>query len=257
MKILVEFFKRLFDSPSTEELEKNAEPRWKVTKKVFETIKKHIICNGEPVEIEWHKVILWNEEGGLKSEPSQYKKRNKDRNLKMFIVHWDACLSSLDMSKILKDRGLSVAFAIDNDGTIYQLMDTKHVAWHARGVNTISVGVEITNAVLLKYQDWYVKHGFGKRPVVSDVILNGKKLKPMLGFYPVQIEALKALLKAVCGAHNIELKVPTDKDGNLVMAVDKRVQGRSFKGVVGHYHVTEAKADPAGLPLNEIVRDIQ
>lgn len=239
-------------------LEANEPNRFTVTQKVFESNEpNYIICNGEPVEIDWHKVVLWDEEGGLKCEPEQYRARKAKRTVKMFVVHWDACLSSRQMSKVLKDRGLSVAFAIDNDGTIFQLMDTKHIAWHAKGVNTHSVGVEMTNAVRLRYQKWYKEQGFGKRPVIINAELNGETLPPMLGFYPEQIEALKALMKAVCVAHNIPFKTPLDKNGSLVAGVDRRVQGRAFEGVVGHYHVTRVKQDPAGLPLDKIVEEIK
>lgn len=265
MELLTRLFRALLEfilgsqtQKAFPELEKTKENRWVITQKEFEKEEdpNHIICNGVPVEIDWHKVVLWTEEGGLKCEPKQYRKRTKARRPKMFVVHWDACLSSRAMAKVLKQRGLSVAFAIDNDGTIYQLMDTKHIAWHAKGINTQSVGVEIANAVELKYQKWYEKHGFGPRPIVKGVELNGKKLPDMLGFYPVQIEALKALIKAVSVGLIIPLKVPTDKEGNLVMGVDKRVAGRSFKGIVGHYHVTQAKADPAGLALDKIVEEV-
>ena len=59
---------------------------------------------------------------------------------------------------------------IDNDGTIFQMLDTQHKAWHAgipnyEGGNPKGIGVEISNAYYLKYQDWYVKNGFGERPV--------------------------------------------------------------------------------------------
>ena len=264
MEFVILLFKRLLEAilgsqtqKAFPELETN-ENRFVATEEIFQEDEEpnHIICNGVPVEIDWHKVVLWDEEGGLKCEPNQYKKRVKDRQPKMFLVHWDACLSSKQMAKVLKDRGLSVPFSTDNNGTLYQLMDTKHVAWHARGVNTVSVGVEIANAVKLKYQKWYEKHGFGKRPIVDDVILNGKKLDPMLGFYPVQVEALKALIAAVCGHYNIPLVVPTDSEGKLVMGVDNRVSRRTFKGVVGHYHVTTAKQDPAGLPLDVVVQEV-
>ena len=240
------------------ELVNNEENRFTITEKIFEKPKpNHIICNGEPIEIDWHKVILWDDEGGLKCEPSQYEARTKSRKVKMFLVHWDACLSSRQMSGVLKERGLSIAFAIDNDGTIYQLMDTKHVAWHARGVNTASVGVEITNAVKLRYQKWYVENGFGKRPLIASAKLNGEVLPAMLGFYPIQVEALQALIKSVCTAHGIPLEVPLDSEGKLVAGVDSRVHRRAFRGIVGHYHVTTAKQDPAGLPLKSIVEEIR
>jgi hypothetical protein len=261
MELILELIKKLLGvflkTQKLPELDKPEENRFTVTEEVFEKDEpNYIICNGEPVQIDWHKVVLWTEPGGLVCKPEQYKKRKTKRNLKMFVVHWDACLSSSAMAGVLEERGLSIPFAIDNDGTIFQLMDTKHVAWHAKGVNTISAGVEIANAVSLKYQSWYVKHGFGERPIIKDAVLNGKKIKPMLGFYPVQIEALEALIKAMNMGHGIPLKVPTDKFGSLVTEVDERVAGKNFKGVVGHYHITSRKSDPIGLPLDKVVERV-
>jgi len=263
MKWIIDLFNKILEAILNSQTQKafpeleRKENRFSITQEMMkEESSNHIVCNGEPVEIDWHKVVLWDEPGGLICEPKQYKKRKANRTVKMFVVHWDGCLSSKMMANVLKNRGLSVAFAIDNDGTIYQLMDTRHIAWHARGVNTQSVGVEIANAVDLKHQKWYIKHGFGKRPVVKNVYLDGVKLPPMLGFYPIQIKALKALTKSLCSAHNIPLKVPTDMEGNLVMRPDERVTGRVFKGVVGHYHVTKTKSDPAGLALDKVIEDV-
>ena len=55
-------------------------------------------------------------------------------------------------------------FCLDNDGTIYQILDTQHGAWHcsSRVGNQNSIGIEISNAFYPKYQDWYIKNGFGE-----------------------------------------------------------------------------------------------
>jgi N-acetyl-anhydromuramyl-L-alanine amidase AmpD len=42
-------------------------------------------------------------------------------------------------------RGLSVHFMLDVDGTIYQTLDVKERAWHATTSNDRSVGIEIAN----------------------------------------------------------------------------------------------------------------
>ena len=68
----------------------------------------------------------------------------------------------------------------------------QHGAWHAghaRG-NRASVGVEISNAYYPKYQDWYVKNGFGERPIIDDAWVHTEKLDPFMGFYPAQILSL-------------------------------------------------------------------
>jgi len=190
----------------------------------------HIICHGNPVEIEWNKVVLWTDKNGLKAKEGNYKAVTEKRDIKMFVNHWDVCSSSRICQKVLDRRGISVHFLIDNDGTIYQTLDTTHIAWHASSANNHSVGVEITNAYYLKYQDWYKRKGFGERPILTDSHVNGKKLKPHLGFYPIQIEALKALTKAIHKGLEIPLETPLNFTGTQYTDTHSKVRRNDFRG---------------------------
>ena len=169
------------------------------------------------------------------------------------------CLSSESCARVLNKRGISVHFCIDNDGTIYQLLDTQHRAWHAgdRSVNDSSIGVEISNAYYLKYQSWYKANGFGERPVVTDAKVHGRTLEPHLGFYPVQIQALQALMEAVSIANDIPLQTPLNPDGTFSTVYERRVADSLFQGFVSHYHITERKIDCAGLDINQIIQKIK
>jgi hypothetical protein len=160
---------------------------------------------------------------------------------------------------VLNNRGVSVHFCIDNDGTIYQLLDTNHAAWHAskRSVNHKSIGVEIANAYYPKYQSWYEKRGFGKRPVIKDAQVHGKTLDPFLGFYPVQIQALQALWKSIHEGIGIPLECPLDSNSNTLKTTDRKVASGTFKGFVSHYHVTKNKIDCAGLDIKNLLKDIK
>tara|TARA_Y100000310_G_scaffold285182_1_gene308463 strand:- start:334 stop:1260 length:927 start_codon:yes stop_codon:yes gene_type:complete len=213
----------------------------------------HIVHNGNHYPIDWDAVILWNDENGLKTKSGQYYSfaGKPDRKPTMFVNHWDVCLSSKSCANVLAKRGISIHFCIDNDGTIYQLLDTQHGAWHAggRSWNMDSIGVEISDAYYPKYQDTYVKRGFDPRPVWSGKTCHGSNLKDFLGFYPVQLEALKALWKAVHRIHGIPLECPTDDDGNLVTTVDPRCTKNEFSGFVNHFNLTRKKIDCAGLDL--------
>ena len=81
-----------------------------------------IIYNSEYFPIDWPKVKLFFEGGGLKLRKGWRASKYK-RDPKFFVCHWDVCLSSESCYKVLQKRGISVHFAIDNDGTIYQFMD--------------------------------------------------------------------------------------------------------------------------------------
>ena len=150
---------------------------------------KNIMCNDHEVNIDWEDTVLWTEPGALMCKSNQYKTINGNRaqSIDKIVVHWDGCLNSKQCAKVLADRGLSAHFCIDNDGTIHQLMDTNHVGWHARGVNSKSIGIEISNAVYMKYMKKYTP----RRPVVKPSKLHGKTFPSHLGFYDVQVEALK------------------------------------------------------------------
>ncbi|HYC77556.1 MAG TPA: peptidoglycan recognition family protein, partial [Planctomycetota bacterium] len=68
------------------------------------------------------------------------------RRITQFVVHYDAVGSSERCFRALHDqRGLSVHFMLDLDGTIWQTLDVKERASHAGAANDRSVGVEIAN----------------------------------------------------------------------------------------------------------------
>src|SRR5262245_57264973 len=64
----------------------------------------------------------------------------------LFVLHYDACGTSRTCFRVLQDeRQLSVHFLLDVDGTLYQTLDLREQAWHARAANPRSIGVEIAH----------------------------------------------------------------------------------------------------------------
>ena len=173
--------------------------------------------------------------------------------------HWDVCLSSKSMAKVIAKRGISIHFGIDNDGTIYQLLDTQHAAWQAGGRkwNHDSIGVEIANAYYTKYQGWYKKNGLSERPVFrkGEVSVHGRTLGEHMGFYPIQLEALKALWASIHKGLGIPLECPRDDSGDQIYGVDKRCEESSFKGFINHYNLTRRKIDCANLDMIKMLED--
>jgi hypothetical protein len=215
---------------------------------------KAILYKGKKFPIKWDKVVLPTDDGGMQHD-NGYQHMKRKRKVSMFVAHWDVCLNSKSCFRVLNktSRSASIHFAIDNDGTIYQFLDMNHIAWHAskRSVNKKSVGVEISNAYYPKYQNWYKKNGFGERPMITDATVHGKKMEPFMDFYPVQKEALKALMEAVHNALDIPLEAP---EGDTVV---KEVASGKYKGFVHHFNVVKNKIDCAGLDLGKIVEDIK
>ena len=211
-----------------------------------------IVHDGHHHVIHWDKVKLWDEKGGLKSKSGCYTSYagKEDRNPTFFVNHWDVTLSAKYCSQILDKRGISVHYCLDNDGTIYQLLDTQHTAWHAggRNWNHSSIGIEISDAYSLKYQSWYEKRGFGSRPIWKNAKVHGKTLDPFLGFYDVQLDALAALWEAISRACGIPLEIPSVAPG-----LDPRAKNNDVTGFCCHYHLTTKKIDCAGLDLQLIL----
>ena len=188
-------------------------------------------------------------------ESNCFRKSTRRRKPKKIVTHWDVCLSADSCRNVLKKRGISTHFVIDNDGTIVQLVDTNNIAWHASGANTDSVGIDISNAYYTKYQKVYEKRGHGPRPVITSKC-HGRTLGPHLGYYPVQIEAYKALLKFLNENYNIPLVCPLDKEGKLITTVHPESAKNKYRGVVCHYHLTKRKIDTSGLELKAILEQI-
>jgi N-acetyl-anhydromuramyl-L-alanine amidase AmpD len=220
---------------------------------------KYIIHNGKKHPIKWDRVVLWDEPGGLVSKPGRYYdySSKSERKPNMFVNHWDVCLSAESCADVLNDRGVSVHFCLDGDGTIYQILDTQHGAWHAglKKVNQNSIGVEINNAYYLKYQKDSVKRGLGERPLQENGIVHGRTLSKFTWFYDAQIQALKALWAAISEAHGIPMVFPENEDGSLCTTVHNDCKSGSFDGFCNHYNMTERKIDCAGLDLEVLLKE--
>jgi len=210
-----------------------------------------IVINGKLKPIAWHKVkrdLL----------PSKcYRTSRKCRKPRVIVTHWDVCTSAESCKRVLEKRNISTHFVIDNDGTIVQLVDPNNVAWHARGANNYSIGVDISNAYYTKYMKAYTKKGLGLRPILNDSVVHGRRLPNHLGFYPIQIQAYSALIRFLCKTYDIPYDYPKDENGFLCTTVYQPAVKNKFKGVINHYNLTKNKIDTAGLKLDEIVDNIK
>ena len=228
------------------------EETYKATKTRKRRIQTHLIYNNEKFKIFWPKVRLYTERNGLKMEGENYYsyQGRPKRDPIQFVNHWDAALTSESCVRIINKRKLSMHFCIDNDGTIYQLMDMQDAAWQAgnKFSNTIGLGVEISNAFYLKYQNWYIKNKMGPRPIAPKSKLHGGTIPEHLGFYDVQLDALAALWECVSYACDIPLEICETR------GVDDDCVTGKFNGFINHYNLTKNKMDCASLDM-ELVLD--
>jgi hypothetical protein len=218
----------------------------------------HIICDGEKVPISWDKVVdLYAADNYALSEGHKKYAKNK-RKVSMIVTHFDVCLSAASCKRVLEKKGISSHFVIDNDGTICQMVDPQHEGWHAgnRKVNKASIGIDLSNGVYTKYQKWYRRKGFSARPLLTDVKVHGATIKECLGFYPVQIEAYKVLVKTLCRYYDIPLEMPLADDGTVLRAVHSDSVKAKFEGIVNHFHLTRNKWDTANLDWDAVLEEL-
>jgi len=214
-----------------------------------EATENFLLINGNHVPINWDtKIDL--------IKPGAFRKSRGVRKPNMIVTHWDVCTSAAKCKYVLEARNISTHFCIDNDGVIFQFLDTNDIGWHAGKVNSYSIGVDFSNAYYTKYNATYKKRGFKERPILRDSMVHGVKLKPHLGYYPIQIEAYKQLVKTLSRHYSIPLKVPMTPGEELLTKVDLDASKGKFKGIVCHYHLTRGKIDCAGLKLKKIISEL-
>ncbi len=191
-----------------------------------------------------------------------------------FVLHYDVCGVSQTCFRVLQDdRGLSVQFLLDVDGTIYQTLDARETAWHATKSNSRSIGIEIANigayplGVAKALDTWYARDpggpyvkiparlegggvrtpGFVARPARPDRIvgeIQGEELQ-QYDFTPEQYDSLVKLTAALCRAFPaIEPDAPRGADGEVLDHALTDAEWRDFRGILGHYHVQKNKTDP-------------
>ncbi len=197
------------------------------------------------------------------------------KHVDQFVLHYDVCGTSRTCFRVLQDqRGLSVHFMLDIDGTIYQTLDVKERAWHATICNDRSVGIEIANigaypvAKSETLDKWYGKDetgrtritlpsyladggvrtpGFVGYPARQDPIdgtIQGEKLR-MYDLTPQQYASLTKLAAALCTVlPQITCDYPRDDQGKLIPHKLSDDQLEAYHGILGHYHIQTNKTDP-------------
>lgn len=191
-----------------------------------------------------------------------------------FVYHYDVCTTSRGCFRTLHDdRGLSVHFMLDLDGTIYQTLDLKERAWHATESNNRSIGIEICNIgayterTRARLEEHYRKDDQGRTRIViplkpesgvrtPNFVGRPARERPVFGnvqgedfwmydLTPQQYDSLIKLTATVCTVlPRITPDYPRDDRGKLVTRALDDVQWETFHGLLGHYHVQKNKQDP-------------
>jgi N-acetyl-anhydromuramyl-L-alanine amidase AmpD len=189
-----------------------------------------------------------------------------------FVIHYDAAGTSRECFHLLHDqRGLSVHFLLDLDGTIYQTLDLRERAWHATTANGRSIGIEIANRGAVPtptlLAEWYSRDAGGLRITfparigqtgiltpnfvgrpATDHIIRGMVQGQLLYQYDLteqQYQALIRLTATICRVlPRVKCDYPRDAAGHLITSkLPDDVLSR-YCGLLGHYHIQRDKQDP-------------
>lgn len=206
---------------------------------------REIVVRGQPVACDAN-VRTWSDTGiGFVTRP----RRTQTRGI---VLHWTGGeAGGRGVYQTLVERGLSVNFCVDQDGSVWQYCDADRMTAHAGGVDAVlsanpwAVGIEIVNRGSPLQPD----HGVHREQTLDTI--HGK-LVHVTSFLPEQIAAALALCEALCKAFGLPMDVPRDHDGMLECGLMNRVELASFRGVLGHYHNNPMKTDPG----NEILRAV-
>jgi N-acetyl-anhydromuramyl-L-alanine amidase AmpD len=197
------------------------------------------------------------------------------RTVDQFVLHFDVAGTSRRCFAVLQDdRGLSVHFMCDVDGTIYQTLDLKEEAWQATIANNRSVGIEIANMGAYGLNEknpfarWYqhqangqtlltVPDAFGAagirtrgyaghpaRPEPVRGEIQGHELV-QYDYTPEQYQALIKLTATLCQIFpRLQCQFPADARGRVIPHKLPDAELRNYHGVLGHYHIQTNKVDP-------------
>jgi N-acetyl-anhydromuramyl-L-alanine amidase AmpD len=198
-----------------------------------------------------------------------------------FIIHYDAAGTSRSCFRTLHDeRGLSIHFMIDLDGTIYQTLDVQERAWHATTSNDRSVGVEIANIGAYPFKrdaagdiimpatltKWYAQDDAGWRVSLPGWVGDGGLATPnfvarparnelitgtvqgqQLAQFDLTDEQYEALIKLTATLHAALPKIKLDYPRNAQGLITTKLpddQLPTATGLLAHWHIQSNKIDP-------------
>jgi N-acetylmuramoyl-L-alanine amidase len=184
------------------------------------------------------------------------------RVVRQLVLHHDGCVNSRSCFYSMHDQptadggcGLSAHFMIDADGTIYQTLDVSERAFHAEGVNPISIGVEMCNRADASRNELdRLPPDYRTRPVRA-VEINGRTHRAF-EYRPEQYASAIALTRVLLRAFpNIEPAVP-QKERRLLSTT--LADPLAWRGIAGHFHVDSErrKWDPGAFDWNRLLESI-
>tara|TARA_Y100000592_G_scaffold94261_1_gene158732 strand:+ start:1296 stop:2219 length:924 start_codon:yes stop_codon:yes gene_type:complete len=151
-----------------------------------------------------------------------------DRKLDSIIVHWGG-LDPEHLHRVFSNRKASSHFGIglNSSGEAYaaQYIDIAHVAWHAKGANATSIGIDICQQPLLKWLGHYTRKGYNVK-IISN---------PATGYGPEKILSLDPRIAALTS--NLLQALTRAFDIPKRFAQTVKLVEKPWAGILGHSNV--------------------
>jgi hypothetical protein len=177
--------------------------------------------------------------------------------IKKFVIHFDGCATAdMCFSVLQNERGLSVHFLLDNDGTIYQTLDLALMSFHAAEFNNDSIGVELCSRGDARTDQHYYDRAVYKREA-KPCRINGHTI---LGwdYTKEQYEAMDMLAKVLLRLlPNIPADYPQTSPGVQNWDTMPQAAVFGFNGYLGHYHCTDNKWDPGPWDFKAFIKKMR
>lgn len=138
---------------------------------------------------------------------------------------------------------LSIHFAVDQKGDVYQMADTEMRGAHAvgkggdRSANAWSIGIEFIgrgsdlSRPARGYERERIKTKIHGQPVVMDEL------------FDAQVKSGLVLLEALCRLYSLPVRVPEEANGDVLQGVLSDALYDGWRGVLAHPHVERGKTD--------------
>jgi len=195
----------------------------------------HIIWNGLKVpmhDVECEINTFLDPRGIDLHSTGSFTKRVRDIN--SVVVHWGG-LNPEHLGRVFMNRKASSHFAVGlsedyGEVEILQYLDTAHVAWHAVGANTTSIGIDICQQPEVKHLGYYRKNGYDVKTIANPA-------HPTYG--PSKIISLDPRIKKATAQLLSELQRNFNIPKNIHTVSDGKVSKETFQqgGVFSHFNV--------------------
>jgi hypothetical protein len=233
-----------------------------------------IVVNGVEYDI-GTRVHRWDEKTGFNGykTPRRYSRRKgADRPIDaitQFVTHHSAAdrkNPGVMFDVLWNQRKLSVHFALEDNGQIWQFVDVVEKTWHAGGHNNMSIGVECCHfPSAFDDPNYYsekrrAKTGNLPHRVIRQPV-SGGRVKDVFAFTDEAVDSL-ARLVAGCwyavGQQRTEGfyceydEAPEFPRESFAIPFRAISRPKEHMGLIAHRHCTSNKWDPAGLDFEAL-----